>query len=169
MRINPWYLKFTALYIALIPFINWAVGVVPLSDMPDGSKFSPMYFIVGLVFVVRDFSQREIGSKGFFVAFGIAAILTFILAHPALAIASLAAFAVGELIDWAVYTFTKRPLSQRILLSSIASVPVDTAIVLVGLNQAMPGMLGWNSFALMVACKLVGAIIVAWLVRKRAV
>ena len=48
--------------------------------------------------------------------------------------ASAAAFAVGELGDWAVYTFTRRPFSQRILISSLIGAPLDS-IVFLGMGR----------------------------------
>ena len=79
-------------------------------------------------------------------------------AHPTHA----TAFLVSELADWAVYSFTKRPLSQRIVWSSVISTPVDSAVFL-----WMVGFLSLGTFLAMTASKLVGALIVWWLVRRR--
>jgi queuosine precursor transporter len=81
--------------------------------------------IVGIVFVLRDYAQREIGHK-VLLATLLAGLPVWYFAGPGLAIASMVAFALSELTDWAVYSFTKRPLQNRILLSSLIAVPVDT-------------------------------------------
>ena len=79
-----------------------------------------------------------------------------------LSIPGFAAFAISELADWLVYSFTKRPFAQRILLSSVLATPIDTVVFL--------GIMGWLSapaVLAMTASKLVGALIVWYLVRNR--
>jgi uncharacterized PurR-regulated membrane protein YhhQ (DUF165 family) len=110
---------------------------------------------------VRDFAQREIGHRVLF-AMLIGAALSYVMADPQVAIASTAAFLVSELADWLVYSLTKRPLSQRIIYSSVLSTPLDSAVFLFGIGQfSIVGVLT------MTASKLVGAFIVWWLMRKR--
>ena len=84
------------------------------------------------------------------------------MATPQLAVASAAAFAVGELGDWALYTFTNRPFSQRILISSLVSAPLDSIVFLGLIGLATP----W-SVVIMSLSKLVGALLVFCLVRRR--
>ena len=140
--------KFTALYIALIVAVNYAFTVVPLVKLPDGTMWPPVALLVGFVFVARDFAQREAGHK--------------VMADPFVATASAAAFLVSELIDWAVYSFTGKTLSQRILYSSLLGAPVDSAIFL-----GLLGLLSPVGALAMTASKLLGAVIVWWMIRKR--
>ena len=154
-------LRFTALYIALIVTVNYAFSVVPLVELPGGTQWPPVALLVGFVFVVRDFAQREIGHK-VLLAMIIGVVISYYMADPFVAVASAAAFLLSELADWAVYTFTKRPLSERIMYSSLIGAPVDSAVFL--------GLLGFASplgIALMSVSKLVGALIVWWMVRRR--
>ncbi len=44
--------------------------------------------------------------------------LSTLTAWPVIVVASGVAFLISETADWAVYTFSKRPLSQRIMISS---------------------------------------------------
>ncbi|MGF1461586.1 MAG: hypothetical protein ACFB2Z_00155 [Maricaulaceae bacterium] len=55
-----WGLKYTALYVALIPFINWSFTWAPLWPLFGDVVFNPVTVVTGLVLVVRDFAQREI-------------------------------------------------------------------------------------------------------------
>jgi len=48
-----------------------------------------------------------------------AGIISYFMSAPAVAIASVTAFLISETVDWLVYTVTKKPLSQRILYSSL--------------------------------------------------
>ena len=105
------------LYIALIVAVNYAFTQVPPITLLDGTVWPPVALIVGFVFVVRDFAQREVGHR-VLLAMLAGAGLSYYMADPFVAVASAAAFAVSELVDWAVYSFTGRPLSQRILYSS---------------------------------------------------
>ena len=153
--------KFTTLYFALIVAVNYAFTVVPLVKLPDGTMWPPVALLVGLVFVARDFAQREAGHK-VLLAMLVGMVISYFMASPFVATASAAAFLISELVDWAVYTYTKRPLSQRILFSSLLGAPVDSAVFLGLLSLLSP-----VGIAAMTASKLVGAFIVWWMIRRR--
>lgn len=154
-------LKHTALYVALIVAVNYAFAVVPLVKLPDGTLWPPVSLAVGFVFVLRDFAQREIGHR-VLLAMLVGAAVSYFMASPMIAVASAAAFLVSELTDWAVYSFTRRPLSQRILLSSAIGTPVDSLVFLAGVD-----LLSAAGVIAMTASKLLGALIVWWMVRRR--
>ncbi len=61
-----------------------------------------------------------------------------------------------------IYTLTKRPMSDRILISSLISVPLDTAVF-----YALLGILDPLALALGVAIKLMGTL-VFWIALKSA-
>ncbi len=154
-------LRFTALYILLIVAVNYGFSVIHPIELFGGELWPPMSLVVGFVFIVRDFAQREIGHR-ILIAMAIGVGLSYIMADPYVAIWSAIAFLVSELADWAVYTWTKRPMSERVIYSSIISAPVDSAVFLIGLGFATP-----IGIALMSASKLLGAIAVWWLIRRR--
>jgi uncharacterized PurR-regulated membrane protein YhhQ (DUF165 family) len=154
-------IPYTALYIVLIAFVNWAFVVVPPFQLPGGVIWPPMTIFVGFVFVVRDFAQREIGHY-VLAAMGVGVALSYFMAGPDVALASAVAFLISELADWAVYTFSNRPLSQRVIWSSIISTPIDTFVFL-----SMLGFFSITGAAVMTLSKLLGAVIVWWLVRRR--
>jgi uncharacterized PurR-regulated membrane protein YhhQ (DUF165 family) len=154
-------LKYTALYILLIVAVNYGFSVSPLVRLPDGTMWPPISLVVGFIFVARDFAQREIGHK-VLLAMLAGATVSYFMASPMIAVASAAAFLVSELVDWAIYSFTRRPLSQRILYSSALGAPVDSLVFLSGV-----GLLSTAGVVAMTASKMVGALIVWWLVRRR--
>lgn len=117
--------------------------------------------IVGFVFVLRDYAQREIGHK-VLLATLFAGLPVWYFAGPGLAFASLTAFALSEMTDWGVYSFTKRPLQNRILLSSIFSIPVDTLAF-----QHLAGYLTPAAFVTEVLSKAIGVAIVWYLLKLR--
>ncbi len=151
----------TAIYVVLIVLVNWLFTVVPLVELPGGTMWPPVALVVGFVFVARDFAQREIGHW-VLAAMAVGVIISYFMASPQVALASAVAFAVSELADWAVYTFTGRPLSERILYSSIIGTPIDSVVFL-----SMVGFFSVAGAAAMTASKLLGALIVWWLIRRR--
>ena len=153
--------KFLTLYVLLIIAVNYAFTAVPLVKLPDGTLWPPVALLVGFVFVARDFAQREVGHK-VLLAMLVGVAISYFMANPFVAIASAVAFLVGELVDWAVYSYTKRPLSQRILLSSLLGAPVDSAIFLGLLSLLSP-----VGIVAMSVSKFLGAFIVWGMIRRR--
>lgn len=140
-------------YVLAILLLNLGFSYVPMVDLGFG-MLSPMAVLAGLVFVLRDFAQRDVGH---YVLIGMAAGagLSFWLADPFVAYASVAAFAISELMDWALYTITKKPFHERVLVSSLVSTPVDTAVFLLLINGMTVG-----TFVLMVIAKMLAAVLI---------
>jgi len=156
----------TLVYVALIPFINWTFTWAPMWEVLPGWAFNPVTIITGLVLVVRDFAQREIGHW-VLLAMAIALVLTAFAAGPELALASGGAFAIAEMVDWALFTFTKYKLSTRILLSSAIAAPLDTTLFLYGAEMIRPDQLTLPNVTMSIIGKMVGALIIWWIVRSR--
>ncbi|MDJ0922820.1 MAG: VUT family protein [Henriciella sp.] len=169
------------IYVALIPFLNWSFGIIPeFSVMQPNQTFAkglslhPMTMVTGLVFVVRDFVQREMKQK-VLVCMGFAIGWSFFYAWPVIALASGIAFAVSEFFDWLLFTFTKYRLSTRILLSSAVAAPIDTSIFLYGADLARQIQLGdppgntlhLANWIVFIIGKMVGAVIVSSVIRQR--
>ncbi len=181
-----WLLKgrvFALIYVALIPFLNWSFGViseVPLLAPGNGGLFDkgvslhPMTLVTGMVFVVRDFVQREMGHR-VLILMAIAVAWSFFYAWPVIALASGIAFAISEGVDWLLFTFTKYRLSTRILLSSAVAAPVDTTVFLYGADLAKQMELGMDpgnslhlaNWVVFIIGKMVGAVIVSYIIRRR--
>ena len=123
--------------------------------------WSPVALAVGCIFVIRDYAQREIGHLVLPAMF-VGGLISWLMATPAIALASVCAFLAGELVDWAVYTFTGRAFSRRVLLSSALSTPLDSLIFL-----SMVGLFSLPSLLLMTLSKMFGAVIVFYLARRR--
>ena len=154
-------LGYTVLYIVLIVAVNYGFTVVPLVEFLGGEKWPPMSLLVGFIFVARDFAQRDIGHL-VIIAMLVAGGLSYVMADPYVAAASVAAFLVSEFIDWAVYSFTGRPFDQRVLLSSAVSTPIDSLVFLSAI-----GHLSVGSVCAMTTSKMLGAIIVWSMIRRR--
>jgi queuosine precursor transporter len=125
--------KYSLAYVALIVLLNVLFVRIPLMKIA-GSEVSPIAWMVGIIYVFRDFSQQELHHK-VIIAMLIGSILSYFLSEKAIALASVSSFLIAESIDWAVYTFTRRPLSKRILWSASLSVPIDSIVFLWMINQ----------------------------------
>lgn len=154
--------KYNIAYIILIVLLNTLFAYVPLIQI-FSTEISPMDWTVGIVYVLRDFAQRELEHKVIFAMF-IGSLISYVLAGKNLAIASMSAFLIAECIDWSVYTFTKRSLSQRILWSASLSAPIDSSVFLWIIHQ-----LNWLAVLVLSLAKIVGVVIVwyGWRNRER--
>jgi queuosine precursor transporter len=155
-------------YMAFIVLVNWLFVpdhlIEGVTQWSTNTWMGTLYLanvIVGFVFVLRDYAQREIGHK-VLLATLLAGIPVYYLAGPGLAAASLIAFALSEMTDWGVYSFTKRPLQSRILMSSVLAVPVDTLAF-----QHLAGYLTPAAFVTEVMSKALGVAIVWYLLKLR--
>lgn len=151
--------KYTLIYIIGIVLANIGFVYVPLIPIFN-TMFPPMSIFVGLIFVLRDFSQKEIGHKVLF-AMVTGAILSYVMANPYVALASFVAFFVSESIDWLVFTVTNKPIHKRILISSFISTPIDSAIFLY-----MIGSFSFVATFLMFASKMIAAFIIFWYLKN---
>ena len=159
------FLVFTIVYVFLIPLINWSFTWAPMVEVLPGWAFNPVTIVTGLVLVVRDFAQREVGHW-VLLAMAVALLLTAWLAGPELALASGAAFAISEIVDWALFTFTRLRLSSRVLLSSALAAPIDTTVFLYGAEMIRPDQLTVPNVVASIAGKMVGALVIWWIVRR---
>lgn len=155
--------RWALVYVALIPFVNWSFSWAPNIALfgSESVKFNPVTIVTGLVLVVRDFAQREMRHK-VLVAMAMGAAWSFYYAPANIALASTTAFMIAEVVDWAMFTFTRYRLSTRVMLSSLIAAPVDTTVFLFGAK-----FLTWPNWAMSVFGKLIGAVFVSGVMRSR--
>ncbi|MFJ8016198.1 VUT family protein [Streptomyces sp. NPDC096339] len=106
-----------AAYIATIPAANLAVTHIGLLPVGLGYTAPAGVYLVGLALVLRDLAREAAGRGPVIAAIVVGAALSYWLASPALALASAAAFAIAETMDFAVY----EPLRQRGLITAMAA------------------------------------------------
>ena len=155
--------RWAFVYVAMIPFVNWSFSWAPNITLPFAPEFgfNPVTIVTGLILVVRDFTQREMGHRVLgAMALGIG--WSFYYAPASIAVASAAAFAIAELVDWALFTFTRLRLSSRVMLSSLIAAPVDTTVFLYGAKA-----LTFPNWLMSIFGKLFGAAVVSGAMRAR--
>lgn len=128
------------LYLATIPAANWMIGHVGATCVPGGPCLVPVGFgltapsgvlLVGVALVLRDLVHRDLGARWAAAGVAVGSALSFAIAPPALALASLVAFALSEALDQAIYTpLRRRRLVLAVLASGIVGAVADSALFL---------------------------------------
>lgn len=123
-----------------IPAANWLIGNVGTVCLEDGPCLIPVapgiaapsgVLMIGLALVLRDIIQRRLGPGWALGAIVAGAVLSGMVAPPALVFASAFAFFLSEGADMAVYTpLQKKRLMLAVVLSSIVGLLVDSVIFL---------------------------------------
>jgi hypothetical protein len=152
-----------AAFALTVPLANWMIGNVGTLCPPDSPCLIPVapgllapsgVIVAGLAFVLRDLVQRRLGLVWTIAAIACGAMLSMLVAPPALVFASVVAFLVSELADLGVYTpLQRRGLVLAVVASSMVGLVVDTLIFLqlaFGSTELMWGQIvgkGWMVLA----------------------
>lgn len=133
-------LIFLALFGLTIPVANWMIGHVGTTCVPNGPCLIPVapgltapsgVLMIGLALVLRDLVQRRLGTGAAAAAIAAGAMLSGLVAPPALVIASAAAFLISEFADLAVYTpLARRRLVAAVVASGVVGLIVDSLVFL---------------------------------------
>lgn len=123
-----------------IPAANWLIGNAGTVCVPNGPCLVPVWpgvmapsgvLMVGLALVLRDIVQRRLGPLAGLGAIAAGALISAMLAPPAIVLASVAAFLLSELADFAVYTpLQRRRFVTAVFASSMIGLVVDSLVFL---------------------------------------
>lgn len=154
-----------AAYLATIIAANWAVrrfGAIPVGFgllAPAGVWF------VSAALVLRDAVQYTLGKP---VALGVMAIgvaLSVVVAGPQLALASGAAFAVSETVDFALFTWIAPRWALAVAAGGFAGLVADSIMFLsiaFGSLAFLPGQVLGKSYGVALA-----TVVIAWRRKRR--
>lgn len=156
-----------------IPAANWMLGNIGTVCPPDGPCLLPVapglmapsgVLLAGLALVLRDLVQRRLGKSWALIAILAGAALSYLLAPPALVVASTVAFLLSELADFAVYTpLQERRLILAVVASSVVGLVIDSVVFLLvafGSLQFLPGQIVGKAWMVLLAIPLI------WLIRE---
>ncbi|GAU83574.1 VUT family protein [Bosea sp. BIWAKO-01] len=128
------------LFTLTIPAANWMLGNVGTVCVPNGPCLVPVapgikapsgVLMIGLALVLRDIVQRRLGAKVGLGAIFVGAAISGFLAPPAIVVASVAAFLLSELADFAVYTpLQRRRFVTAVIASSLVGLVIDSIVFL---------------------------------------
>ena len=167
---------FLALFALTIPAANWLIGHVGTVCQPSGACLIPVapglmapsgVIMAGAALVLRDLVQRRLGVAASSLAILVGAVLSALLAPPALVIASAAAFLLSEFADLAVYTqLVRRGLMVAVVASSVVGLVVDSVVFLwlaFGSLEFLLGQIVGKTWMVLLSIPCVG-----WLRRRDA-
>jgi uncharacterized PurR-regulated membrane protein YhhQ (DUF165 family) len=156
------------MFLGCVPLANWLILHIGTLCVADGPCLIPVapglmapsgVLTVGVALVLRDVVQRCLGLRAGLIAIAAGTALSAFVAPASLVIASGTAFALSELVDFAVYSPLQR---QRLLLavvaSSLAGLVVDSIVFLslaFGSLEFLPGQIVGKVWAVLIAIPLV--------------
>lgn len=161
-------------FMLCIPLANWMIGNVGVVCVPDGPCLIPVgpdlqapsgVLMVGLALVLRDLVQRRLGKiYAIGAIFGGAALSGFV-APTALVVASITAFLLSELADFAVYTpLQEKRLILAVFTSSAIGLVIDSILFLYlafGSLDFLPGQIAGKGWMVILAIPFI------WWLRER--
>ena len=128
-----------AAYAATVPAANWMIGNIG-QCVPHGPCLISVGFglmapsgvlLIGAALVLRDAVHRLLGWQWAIAAIIFGAGLSFQFSPAAIVIASVAAFVLSELADFAVYApLHRKRLALAVMLSGIVGAAIDSAVFL---------------------------------------
>lgn len=118
-------------YVASVVLANWLTSHYGLVPVLPGLVTRAGTYAAGAALGLRDLVQQIGGRRLAVLAIAAAAVLSWVLSSPQLAIASATAFLLAELADFAVYTpLRERGWVRAVLASNIVGAPIDTLVFL---------------------------------------
>lgn len=145
------YLLAAGLLISIV-VANWVTTRYGFIPVGFGYQATAGTFAAGFALALRDGTQDLLGKRVMLVVIAVGAVISYLIADPFIALASVVAFAVAELVDFAVYTplRNKSRLGDRrwaiaVGASSITGALADTVIFLgiaFGWAAVMPAIVG---------------------------
>ena len=128
-----------AIYLITIPLANWFINNVGTVNFPDAPHTIPVGFgysapsgvlLIGVALFARDLLQEATNRKTVLFAIACGLPLSFIVGAN-VAIASVVAFGLGELADFAVYDrFRKQSRNLAMVVSGIVGGIIDSMLFL---------------------------------------
>lgn len=151
-------------YLGTIVTANWSLATFGLIPVGFGLMAPAGVMFAGLAFTFRDLLQEAQGKPA--VLLGIAAGgLLSLLIEPRFALASATAFALSELVDFAIYTpLRRRSFLGAVALSNTVGLVLDSVIFLLlafGSLEFLAGQIVGKMYATLLAVWLL------WLRRRQ--
>lgn len=115
-------------YLTAIVFSNWLVNAVGIVPVGFGLMAPAAAYVIGLIMVLRDLTQDQLGPYWAYLAMLIGTGLSFIFS-PQVAIAAAAAFLISETADQLVYTpLRRKSIIVAVLASNTVGIIADSFI-----------------------------------------
>lgn len=117
-------------YLGAIIGANWLIGRFGVVPVGFGLMAPAGVYAIGPALVLRDLVQWSLGKRIALVVLAVGAVLSYLVADPHVATASAAAFAVSELVDFAVFTWLAPRWARAVLAGGVAGLLLDSLVFL---------------------------------------
>lgn len=127
-------------FLLTIPLANYMVGNVGTICLENGPCLIPVGFglmapsgvlVIAFALLLRDFVHETLGGRWALVAVFVGSVLSYFLADPIIAMASVAAYSVSEVGDHVVYTKLRvHSKFKAMLLSGVVGSILDSLVFL---------------------------------------
>lgn len=129
-RRPAWAVAVVAAYLGSVLAANWLIeqfGIVPVGF---GLMAPAGVFVVGPALVLRDGVQYLWGKPIALATLAVGAVVSYLIASPAIATASAVAFAVSEFTDFVLFTWLAPRWTRAVLFGGIAGALLDSILFL---------------------------------------
>lgn len=139
------------------------IDVLPLPGLRHHFVAPAAVYVIGAALVLRNLVQRTAGVTVSLVAIALGCVTSLLVADPRIVVASVAAFAFSELLDFAVFTslfYNVSPFAPSALIASFIGAVADSYIFLslaFGSLAFFPGQLAGKSLSVLAAVLLIAA------------
>ncbi|MEH0421214.1 VUT family protein [Streptomyces sp. B21-083] len=134
-----------ASYLGTVPAANLLTAHVGTVPVGLGLMAPAGVYLGGLALVLRDLTREVLGPRAVLAAIAVGGAVSWLLAEPRLALASVAAFLLSELLDAAVYEpMRRRGQMVAVAVSNTVGTIADSVIFLslaFGSLAFLPGQL----------------------------
>jgi hypothetical protein len=139
-------------YVACIVAANVATDRWGMVWVGPGLAATAGTYAAGFALLARDVLQDTAGRRAVAAAIAVGAVLSWVMASPALALASAAAFTIAEAADMAVYTpLRERGWIRAVTASNAVGAVLDTWVFLLlagfPVLASLPGQLAGKAWA----------------------
>ena len=118
-------------YVITILGANYVTTTFEMVPVGFGLEATAGTYLIGMLFILRDLIQDVVGKFAVFAAIAVGAVLSFLISSPFIAVASVVAFVLAEVIDFAIYTpLRKRGYVRAAVASNLVGSVVDTVAFL---------------------------------------
>lgn len=118
-------------YAATIPAANLLIIHIGTAPVAPGLVAPAGVYAAGAALVLRDLVHEWLGKWAVLLAMSVGVLLSYLLADPALAVASAVAFGVSELADFAVYApLRRRGMALAVAVSGVVGLVADSVVFL---------------------------------------
>jgi uncharacterized PurR-regulated membrane protein YhhQ (DUF165 family) len=170
-QVTGWIL--VAVFISTVVLANVLTTQYGFVPVGFGLTATAGTYVAGATLALRDGIQDTLGKWVVIAAILAGAALSFVMAAPFIALASVVAFLVSELADYAVYTpirkrarFGDRKWAAAVAASTVVGAVVDTVLFLgiafgpAAILPALPGQLVGKAWAMLVF------VLIGWVVSR---